>query len=139
MFLKKNWNKNKILFYLIMLFGVIAGSLLVDFWNLLVDAWQVFAAFLWKCLGCRSRTAFGSMLGSFRKDCMNMSGVMLEVLFEKRTFTPCMPTHVSKVSIYLFINFVSVGIFFKIAILRKQELNVQEFAWDFTYFFFFQK
>ena len=43
-------------------FGVILGSLLVDFWSLLVDFWKLFAAFLGKCLGDRSGTALGFIL-----------------------------------------------------------------------------
>ena len=71
------------MFFLKLLFGVILGSLLVDFWSLLVDFWKVVGAFLCKCLGDRSGTALGSTLGSFRTDFMNMFGVMLEVFFMK--------------------------------------------------------
>ena len=78
------------------------GSLLVDFWSLLVEFWKVVGAFLWKCLGDRSGTAFGSISESFCIDFMNMLGVMLEVFLRKNVST-CMPDYFSKKSIYLFV------------------------------------
>ena len=68
----------------------------------LVDSWKGFAAFLGKCLGDRSGTAFGSILDSFCTDFMNMIGVMLDVIFLRKMVLP----HASsffKVSIYSFV------------------------------------
>ena len=57
-------------------FGVILGSLLVDFWSLLVDCWKFFATFRGKYLGDRSGTALGFILAWFRTEFMNMTGVI---------------------------------------------------------------
>ena len=86
------------------LFVIVLGSLLIN-------CWKVFNAFLWRCLGDRSGTAFGSTLESFWTDVGNMFGVMLDELFEKTWFYQHNSSFFE--SFYLFIRLFPVGRHFK--------------------------
>ena len=73
-------------------FGEPFGRLLEPFNRLL----ERFAAFLWKCLGDRSGTAFGSILVSFCTDFMNIFCVMLEVFLAEKVVLPARQRIVQK-------------------------------------------
>ena len=133
------WKKvsPKVLFNCKLLFGVIVGSLLVDFWSLLVEFWKVVGAFLWKCLGDRSGTAFGSILGSFCNDFMNMFVKCWRCFLREKCFY--MHAKSFSKSFYLFVRLIPVGRHFKNCSFTNMETQFSRIRLGFEFFFYIKK